>query len=74
MTIYDEYQRLKDQVKEYKLENKRLKQELEVARNLIDSYYQENKHDLNKYLAERKEQELSDGAKKFVQDITKGVI
>ena len=58
---------------EYKLENKRLKQELEVARNLIDSYYQENKHDLNKYLAEKKEQELSDGAKQFIRDIERGL-
>lgn len=50
------------------------KAELEVARTLINSYYEEDKHDINKYLANAKEQELSENAKRFVRDIEKGVI
>ena len=74
MTSYEEYEKLKDQVKEYKLEIKRLKAENEVARALINSYYKEGKHDVNNYLKERKEAELSDGAKKFIKDIAEGRI
>jgi len=56
-------------------ENKRLKEELEVARKIIDSYYREEKYDVNKYLEKAKEQrELSDNAKRFVQDIVDGKI
>lgn len=51
---------------------KRKETELEVAKRLIDSYYQENKHDINKYIIERKQ--LSKNGKQFVQDIAKGVI
>lgn len=55
-----------------KKENKRLKTELEVARKIINSYYQEDKHDINKYLENTKEQKsLSDNAKQFIQDIVK---
>lgn len=53
---------------------RRKESELEVARRLINSYYEENKHNVNEYLAKRKEQELSDNAKQFVQDIVKGVV
>ena len=73
MTIYDEYEALKKQLHELKKENKELKAELDIARRLINSYYEENKHNVNEYLADRKEQELSDDAKRFVQDVAKGV-
>lgn len=49
------------------------KAELEVARNLINSYYEEDKHDVNKFLANAKEQQLSDNAKRFVHDIERGL-
>ena len=52
---------------------KRKENELEIARRLINSYYEENKHDVNKYLEERKQEELSDGAKRFIHDIERGL-
>jgi len=55
-----------------KKENRKLKAELEVARKIINRYYQEDKHDINKYLENAKEQKsLSNNAKRFVQDIVK---
>lgn len=53
---------------------KRKESELEVARALINSYYEEGKHNVNKYLEQRKKQELSDNAKRFIHDIGRGVI
>ena len=53
-------------------ENARLKEELKTAQGLINGYYRKNKHDINKYIIERKE--LSEGAKRFVRDIVDGVI
>lgn len=71
MTNETLYQKL-EKYEELKKENRKLKAELEVARKIINSYYQEGKHDVNKYLENAKEQqELSDGAKRFVQDIIK---
>ena len=75
MTIYDEYEKLKQELQELKEENRRLKAANEVARSLINSYYQEDKHDINKFLEREKTYvELSDGAKKFIQDIVEGRI
>lgn len=69
-TLYEKLERYE----ELKKENRKLKAELEVARNLINSYYEENKHDVNKYLSNAKEQkELSDNAKRFVEDIIKEI-
>ena len=71
-------QTLYEKLEEYeslKKENRKLKAELEVARKIINSYYEEGKHDVNKYLENAKEQkELSEGAKQFVQDIVDGKI
>lgn len=73
MTNETLYEKL-EKYEELKKENRRLKAELEVARNLINSYYEENKHDMNKYLSNAKEQkELSDNAKRFVEDIIKEI-
>ena len=74
MTNQTLYEKL-EEYEELKKENRKLKAELEVARKIINSYYQEGKHDVNKYLENAKEQkELSDNAKKFVQDIVDGKI
>ena len=74
MTNQTLYEKL-EEYEELKKENKKLKAELEVARKIINSYYEEGKHDVNKYLENAKEQrELSDNAKKFVQDIVDGKI
>lgn len=51
---------LKKENKELKKENKQLKAENEVMRNIINSYESECK--------------LSEGAKRFVRDIERGVI
>ena len=67
-TLYDELSDLKKEVRQLRAEN-------EVARKIINSYYQEDKHDINKYLAKAKEEKgLSEGAKKFVHDIAEGKI
>ena len=74
MTNQTLYEKL-EEYEELKKENKKLKAELEVARKIINSYYEEGKHDVNKYLENAKEQkELSEGAKQFVQDIVDGKI
>lgn len=52
--------RQEDLIKELKKENRQLKAENEVMRNIINSYESECK--------------LSEGAKRFVHDIEKGVI
>ena len=63
-----EYKTLYDELSSLKKENRELKAQNEVMRKIIDSYYQEDKHDVNKYLAKAKEQkELSEGAKNFVK-------
>ena len=73
MTNETLYEKL-EKYEELKKENRKLKAELELARNLINSYYEENKHDVNKYLSNAKEQkELSDNAKRFVEDIIKEI-
>ena len=70
-----EYKTLYDELSQLKKENRELKAQNQVMRKIIDSYYEEDKHDVNKYLAKAKEQrELSEKAKKFVQDIERGVI
>ena len=74
MTNQTLYEKLED-YEALKKENRKLKAELEVAKKIINSYYEEGKHDVNKYLENAKEQkELSDNAKKFVQDIVDGKI
>jgi len=74
MTNQTIYEKLED-YEALKKENRKLKAELEVAKKIINSYYEEGKHDVNKYLENAKEQkELSDNAKKFVQDIVDGKI
>ena len=68
---------LEDKIFSLEVENFLLKKqlrkkesELQAARNLINSYYEQDKHDLNKYLAKVKVNiNLSDGAKQFVKDI-----
>ena len=65
-TLYDELSRLKK-------ENQQLKNENETMRNLINSYYQEDKHDLRKFMKNKKQLELSDGAKQFVRDIARQI-
>lgn len=65
-TLYDELSRLKR-------ENQQLKTENETMRNLINSYYQEDKHDLRKFMKNKKQLELSDGAKQFVRDIARQI-
>lgn len=47
--------------------------ELELANDLINNYYRKGKHDVNSYLSQRKEQELSDDAKRFIRDIERGL-
>ena len=46
--------------------------ELKIARSLINNYYGKNKHDLNKYIVDRKK--ISENAKRFIQDIVEGKI
>lgn len=73
MTNETLYQKL-EKYELLKKENRKLKAELEVARKIINSYYQEDKHDINKYLENAKEQKsLSDNAKQFIQDIVKEI-
>jgi len=70
-----EYRTLYMELAELKKENKELKAANEVMQKIIDSYYQQDKHDLNKFLErEKKYGELSDGAKQFVKDIVEGKI
>lgn len=52
------------------VEKEFIRQQLETAQKLINSYYDKGKHDVNKYIIERKE--LSEGAKQFVRDIVEG--
>ena len=71
MTMKTVWEKL-EEYESLKKENRKLKAELEVARKIINSYYQEDKHDINKYLENAKEQKsLSDNAKQFIQDIIK---
>ena len=68
---------LEDKIFSLEVENFLLKRqlrkkesELQTAINLINSYYEQDKHDLNKYLSKVKVNvNLSDGAKQFVKDI-----
>ena len=46
--------------------------ELKIARSLINNYYGKNKHDVNKYIEDRKK--ISENAKRFIQDIVEGKI
>ena len=71
MTMKTVWEKL-EEYESLKKENRKLKAELEVARKIINSYYQEDKHDINKYLENAKEQKsLSDNAKQFIQNIIK---
>lgn len=55
---------------------KKKDEELKIAHDLINSYYQENKHDLSKYVMQHEKihSELSRGAKDFVRDVAEGRI
>ena len=66
------YKTIFDEIEEKDREIERLNNELTIARRLIDEYYGKNKHNVNEYLKERKEQKLSEGARRLVHDIMEG--
>lgn len=66
------YKSIFDEIEEKDREIERLNNELTIARRLIDEYYGKNKHNVNEYLKERKEQRLSEGARRLVHDIMEG--
>lgn len=72
---------MENRIYNLEIENQLLKQQLrrkerevQLANDLINNYYKQNKHNVNEYLEYRKEQRLSDGARQMVHDIESGVI
>lgn len=70
----DKIYNLEVEIELLKQQLKRKDREIELANTLINSYYKENKHNVNRYLESRERQRLSENALRMICDIQKGVI